>query len=225
MKQGNVQISESIRAGLLLAFAGGFMDAYTYICRGGVFANAQTGNIVLMGISLAEGKWSAAGFYLIPILSFVAGILWAEVIKSRFMRSRAVHWRQIILAIELIVLIGVGFIPLGKYNAIANIAISFVCSLQVESFRKIRGNPYATTMCTGNLRSATEHIYRYKTEADKKYLWSSLQYYCVILVFIIGAAAGTVLTRKLGGHALWIACLTLALVLLLMIQKPDEGEE
>lgn len=38
-----VQISESIELGILLALSGGFMDAYSYIGRGGVFANAQTG--------------------------------------------------------------------------------------------------------------------------------------------------------------------------------------
>ncbi|MBC8862671.1 DUF1275 domain-containing protein, partial [Escherichia coli] len=43
------QISESIGLGLLLALAGGFMDAYSYIERGQVFANAQTGNILLFG--------------------------------------------------------------------------------------------------------------------------------------------------------------------------------
>ena len=225
MKQKNVQISESITAGLILAFAGGFMDAYTYICRGGVFANAQTGNIVLMGISIAEGKWHEAGLYLIPILSFVAGILWAEIIKSKFTPSSRIHWRQIVLGIELAVLFAVGFIPLGEYNAVANIAISFVCSLQVESFRKIRGNPYATTMCTGNLRSGTEHIYRYKAEGDGKYKKSGLLYYSVILVFIAGAAAGAAVTRQLGGYAVWVSCAALASVMIFMIKRPDKGEE
>ena len=42
-----IQMSETVLIGSLLALAGGFLDAYTYICRGGVFANAQTGNIVL----------------------------------------------------------------------------------------------------------------------------------------------------------------------------------
>ena len=42
-----VQISESIELGILLALSGGFMDAYSYIGRGGVFANAQTGNMLL----------------------------------------------------------------------------------------------------------------------------------------------------------------------------------
>ena len=51
------QMSESVRIGIFLTMAGGFMDAYSYICRGKVFANAQTGNIVLLGQSLAEANY------------------------------------------------------------------------------------------------------------------------------------------------------------------------
>ena len=35
------QMSESFRLGAVLALAGGFLDAYTYLVRGGVFANAR----------------------------------------------------------------------------------------------------------------------------------------------------------------------------------------
>lgn len=45
---------EKMAVGICLALAGGFLDAYTYLLRGGVFANAQTGNIVLFGIHLAK---------------------------------------------------------------------------------------------------------------------------------------------------------------------------
>ena len=48
------ETSESMRIGILLAICGGFMDAYSYTCRGGVFANAATGNIVLLAISLGN---------------------------------------------------------------------------------------------------------------------------------------------------------------------------
>lgn len=64
------QRSESFAAAALLALSGGLLDAYTYLCRGGVFANAQTGNMVLLAIRAAEGKWQEAGRYLIPILAF-----------------------------------------------------------------------------------------------------------------------------------------------------------
>ena len=48
------QISESIELGIILALAGGFMDVYSYIGRDHVFANAQTGNILLVGVSISE---------------------------------------------------------------------------------------------------------------------------------------------------------------------------
>ena len=47
------QISESLPIMILLTLSGGFMDAYSYLCRGEVFANAQTGNILLFGVNLA----------------------------------------------------------------------------------------------------------------------------------------------------------------------------
>lgn len=42
------QMSESLLTAGFLSLSGGLQDAYTYISRGKVFANAQTGNIVLL---------------------------------------------------------------------------------------------------------------------------------------------------------------------------------
>ncbi len=69
-KKKRGQMSEALLVGALLALAGGFMDAYTYVARGHVFANAQTGNLVLLGIHIADGEWRIAVSYLIPILTF-----------------------------------------------------------------------------------------------------------------------------------------------------------
>ena len=43
------QMSDSGINAAFLILSGGLLDSYTYCCRGGVFANAQTGNLVLMG--------------------------------------------------------------------------------------------------------------------------------------------------------------------------------
>ena len=51
------QMSDSFRAAVCIVLSGGFQDAYTYWCRGGVFANAQTGNIVLLSTALFRGEW------------------------------------------------------------------------------------------------------------------------------------------------------------------------
>ena len=51
------QMSESMILGVVLTLAGGFQDAYSYNCRGQVYANAQTGNIVLLGQNIASGNF------------------------------------------------------------------------------------------------------------------------------------------------------------------------
>lgn len=63
---------EMLRVGLCLAFTGGFLDAYTYLLRGGVFANAQTGNMVLMALYAAR-RDGRAFYYLLPIAAFWQG--------------------------------------------------------------------------------------------------------------------------------------------------------
>ena len=97
------QISESIELGIILALAGGFMDVYSYIGRDHVFANAQTGNIVLFGLHLADGEWMQAGTYIIPVLAFVLGIFIDEWIKKFISPLPKVHWRQIVLLFEIAV--------------------------------------------------------------------------------------------------------------------------
>ena len=150
-ENATVQSSEAMRVGLLLTLTGGFLDAYTYLVRGHVFANAQTGNIVMMGVDIAQGNWWGVGRYLLPVLAFVAGVLLAETIRAhgKAQGGGVLHWRQWVLCIELVVLAAVSFMPVNDiWNTVANVCVSFVCSLQVQSFRKVHGRAYATTMCT-----------------------------------------------------------------------------
>ena len=210
------QMSDTMRLGVLLAIAGGFLDAYTYLCRGGVFANAQTGNMVLFGIQLVSGEFLKALYYFLPILSFFVGIIVAEAIKHHFRDHPKFHWRQIVLLIEVFALVIVAFIPQGQLDILCNIMISFVCSLQVESFRKFHGMPYASTMCTGNLRSATEHLYNYRMTKDKKTLTKSLQYYIIIAFFIGGGALGVLFTHSISIQAILLPALLLFICFIFM---------
>ncbi len=68
------QMSDTFHAAVFVTLSGGFQDAYTYICRGQVFANAQTGNIVLLSAALLRGDWAVCLRYAIPLLSFVFAV-------------------------------------------------------------------------------------------------------------------------------------------------------
>lgn len=218
------QMSENFILGIMLALTGGFLDAYTYITRGGVFANAQTGNIVLMGINLAKGDFERVFHYVVPILAFALGILIAEVIKSKLKQAQHMHWRQIIVLAEIILLIVCGFIPDGKGNTAVNVVISFVCSLQVESFRVINGNTVATTMCTGNLRSGTELLFLGIRKKNKHIALRSLTYYGINLFFALGAIVGAVATKFLDVKSIFIASALLVIPFIMMF-KPSENVE
>lgn len=210
-----VQMSERFRTGALLAVAGGLLDAYTYVTRGGVFANAETGNIVLLGVRAIDRDWSGALHCLAPILAFALGVVAAELIKRRFKQAHVVHWRQITLVIEMVVLLAVAFLP-ESWNAMANMAVAFVCAMQVESFRKMRGNAFATTMCTGNLRSCTEQIYQFLSTGEREHLRRAGRYGGIILCFILGAALGAWCSGLLGLYAVVAACVPLLGALWLM---------
>ena len=216
------QMSETFLMGTLLALTGGFLDAYTYISRGGVFANAQTVNIVLLGLNMASGQWSRVLYYLVPIIAFVLGIFLAESIRGKCMYNRKMHWRQLVLILEILVLLFVAVLPQGKFDMIANVAVSFICAMQVESFRKVNGNTFATTMCTGNLRSGTERLYRFGRTGEVKELEKSLQYYGIILIFIIGAMAGMWLTKQFAQKAVLFACGMLFMAFLMMFVRSEE---
>ena len=66
-----MQRSESFILGALLSFSGGLQDAYTFNVRDRVFANAQTGNVVLMSQNFMLGNWQKGSDYLFPIISFI----------------------------------------------------------------------------------------------------------------------------------------------------------
>ena len=99
-------ISESMAVGLLLALAGGILDAYSYLNRGEVFATAETGNIVQLSIHLSRGEWGDAFHYLLPISAFALGVITAEAIRRRVEgRAGRLRWQQPILLAECAALV------------------------------------------------------------------------------------------------------------------------
>lgn len=199
------QMSDTFRAAVCVILSGGFQDAYTYTCRGGVFANAQTGNIVLLSAALLKRNWGACIKYAVPLLAFFLGTVAAEAVHIRLKRCEKLHWRQIVLCAETVLLFAVGFLP-HSVDALANAIVSFVCAMQIQTFHKIRGHVYASTMCIGNLRAATESLCAYCRTHEPETLHASLTYFSIIAVFAAGAAAGSMTAARFGIPAIWACC-------------------
>lgn len=215
------QISESIPVMILLTLSGGFMDAYSYLCRGEVFANAQTGNILLFGVNLSMGQWNDALRYACPIVAFALGIAAAELVRRKFTNTRHIHWRQVLVLCEALVLFSVMTIP-KELNLLANSLTSMACGVQVEAFRKVKGNGMATTMCIGNLRMATQSVCDYWFTKDKKAMKKGFLFFGIIAVFTVGAVIGNISVRLMSEKAIAISSLLLITAFLIMLVNKED---
>ena len=81
-------VEESLAVAALLAACGGFLDSFTYLGHGHVFANAMSGNVVLLGVNAASGKWSQSLAHLRPILAFLLGVAVAQCFRLPRFRGR-----------------------------------------------------------------------------------------------------------------------------------------
>jgi len=213
-----MQRSDSFILGSLLSFSGGLQDAYTFNVRDHVFANAQTGNVVLMSQNFLTGQWGEGMDHLFPVISFVAGVFLSEYFELRIKNSKRIHWRQVILLVEFLLLLAVGFMPL-EYERLANSSVSFACAMQVHAFRTLRGNKYATTMCIGNLKSGTTCLTRFVRSGSTNHLINAIMYYAIIAVFGLGAGIGGILSGYMGIHTIWVSCGILLFSVLFMMKE------
>ena len=217
-RRSQVQRSEAFSTMAFLTLSGGLQDAYTYFVRDGVFANAQTGNIVLMSVRAFSGDLAGVLRYLIPLTAFALGVFAAEMLRQRERRISVLHWRQLVVLAEILLLFLVGFLP-PELNPLANALVSFTCAMQVQAFRKVHGYPFASTMCIGNLRSGMDSLVTGLRLHDRKALNKAAHYFAVIVLFALGAGVGAQCVSFLGLRTIWISCLLLCVSLCLMFRK------
>lgn len=215
------QMSDTLCTWLLLALSGGCLDAYTYLTRGRVFANSITGNVVMMALGLAQGDFVQALRNAAPVAAYIAGVCTAEQVRRRLTGARF-HWRQYILLAEMAIAAAAAFVPAGSLDLLVNTSIAFTCAMQVESFRKLEGYlPVATTMCTGNMRSASELLYHAVADHDRKALSGTLRYFAVTAAFITGAVVCVPLVNRFGTRAVLAAELPWLLVIIRLSYQPE----
>ncbi|WP_168353534.1 YoaK family protein [Dubosiella muris] len=166
-----------------LSLVGGFLETYTYRTRSGVFANAQTGNVLKMilivlgerGESLFPCAWS--------LILFCIGVLLAERMKEH--GHEECEWMKL----EMIVFIWMGMIPSSSLDFLVTGGVSLLCAVQSERFVRL-----PTTICTGNIRKAVRC--REKREGREPLV--------SIIGFVIGAVLGVWTTRRWEHRAVWI---------------------
>ena len=222
-KKRRGQMSEAFCTAMFLSLSGGLQDVYTYLFRGKVFANAQTGNIVLMAVHAFAGEWGRVLHYLVPLCFFALGVFAAELMHQKLQNLQRLHWRQLVVLCEIVMLFVVGFFP-QEWNLVANALVSFACAMQVQAFRKVNGYAFASTMCIGDLRSGVEAFCIWSKTHEPKVKDRMMRYFGIILLFAVGAGIGSMGAARLAGKTIWISCGLLLVSFALMFIR-EEIEE
>lgn len=209
--------TRSLWFALLLTLANGFLDAYTYIARGGVFANVQTANVIFGAIDTSKRQWASALAHVWPLLAFIAGVALASHIKSgRAARAvpRPLVWT---MAIQAVTLALIGFVPASVPHSYVTVPISFLAAVQIGLFRNIGDLVYLPVATTGNLMRFVEAGYDGFVEKRAPSRQAFGVYGALILAFAVGALIGAIASRAWGVHAIWLPAGFLAVTLGLFI--------
>lgn len=189
-----------------LTVAAGFLGAYTYLLRGNVFCNAQTGNVVLFGMALGSGKWSQALYYLIPISAYLMGAFVSELVPNPVKHRLPIRWDTLLIGIEMAVILCLGFVPDSAPVQISQIAINFIASMQYNTFRQAQGVPVATTFVTNHVRQVGVGLakeVRHLHTQDKSHRLKLHKHSLMLISFTAGAVIGTILCNIFSGKAIW----------------------
>ena len=211
----------------LIAVAG-FWGAYTYLLRGNVFCNAQTGNVVLMGLALGSAEWAKAGYYLVPISAYILGAFVSELLPNPIKHRFNVRWDTVLMLIEMIAVLGLGFLPETAPVQICQVVINFVASMQYNTFRQAEGVPVATTFATNHIRQIGVGLakeLRHHHSADKSHRRKLARHCGMLFFFILGAVTGTVFCHLLVGRAIWLTMIPLGIIFLTLLHADRTTEK
>ena len=216
------QISDTYWLCLLLMFTGGFIDCYTYLNRGQVFSYAQTANLLMAALNIAQGNWQNLSRYCIPIFAFGCGLMVAEWVRCTYREHPSIHWRQRIVLANGLLLLLVGLLPGDRWDVLATTATSFISAMQMQSFRKFHGNTYVSTMCTGNFRTATEHLFYSIRDHQPQRRKKAAQYYGILGCFVLGAIGSYFASQALGEQSVFLSSALFFLIFLLMLIQEEK---
>lgn len=198
---------------LMLMLVAGFYGVFTFLLRGGVFCNAQTGNFVFLAIAIGTFQWKQALYYLLPMSAYLLGTIVSEIIPRPVKRTHIIRWDTLLVLIEMIAVVILGLLPETAPYQISQITINFICAMQYNTFRQAQGIPMATTFCTNHVRQIGLTISKYirgRGSMDNRIKMKT--HLRMLGFFVAGGAISAILCSIFKGKAIWFTLVPLAIV-------------
>jgi uncharacterized membrane protein YoaK (UPF0700 family) len=207
---------EALQIAGLLAFIGGYLEAYTWMVHH-VFANAQSANLVFLWVYMTAGEWETAVRYVPPLLAFAVGVILASWLRWVAPQRAS----RISTLTEIVFLFIVAIVHNRLPEVAGTLGLSMVAAFQMVSFPRVEGWTYNSVMVTSNFRQTIEGLFaalagnREERSFRRPYVYGAM---CV--AFGTGAAVGAFATKVTRDYSLAAPVTLLVIVLLFCEQKP-----
>jgi uncharacterized membrane protein YoaK (UPF0700 family) len=190
------------RRNLLLACAlsalAGYVDGIGYLHLGGLFVSFMSGNSTRMGVSLADGNWSAAAEALSLIALFVLGAACGSLIVL----GRGQQSQSRLLLIEALLLAAAALLYAIGLERLAIAFIVLAMGLENAVFQIEGGSGLGLTYVTGALVKVGQLIAAALTGGERfawvrnLLLWAAL---------VAGSVFGALVYHWINLAAIWFA--------------------
>ena len=212
--------ANSLATAMALSACAGFLDGFTYVGHGHVFASAMTGNMVLLGIHIASDRDIMT--FLLPLLAYIAGVIIAHAMLRETPRRLFRYQPHVFtLCVEIVVLAALALLPHKLNDDLLVPVITISTAMQNTTFRNIGTRTYNSIIMTGNLQAFSNALAAGTSPFTPAKLGEARDLAAIIASFISGAALGAALTGSLGLHALLVPAGVLATGAVILMMSRD----
>ena len=190
----------------LLTFCAGFVDAYTFMERGGTLVAGQTGNVVFLSVELIHHKTGEIEVKLATMLAFMLGIFLITVFHPIFEQSL---WRVTSISPLVLICTLVGSMPNTVPNMFIVPPIAFCMGVVATAFGEVDGIVYNNSFMTGNIKKTMVAFGNFVRTSEKPYLKEGIFFVALLGSFITGAIISTYLIQFYALRTIWIVAVIL----------------
>lgn len=187
-------------------FLMGFIDAYTFIEKGGVFVSAQTGNMVVFSSKLFTGNFAQAVGHITVFAGFALGAFLGEAVTEKISGSHLKKF-QVFLILQSLLLLFFAIFQQQITDSLMVFALGLLAGYELTIFRKIGMTTINDGIMTGNTKNLMNSLYKIVVDKDPTARNDFKELGLAILVFMIGVGAGSLVIQVKASLNLWCAFL------------------
>lgn len=197
-----VHISTGLTA--IATFLMGFIDAYTFSQQGGSFASAQTGNLVGLSAKLFSGHFTEAMSHIWVFAGFVIGAFIGEAVIEHSPQKGIRKYRYYLL-VQAVLLFTLAVFQTKLNGSVMLLILGLLAGYDLTTFRKFRHTTINNGIMTGNAKNLANNLYQALFNKDRDAKEDFYHLAAIIVLFMLGAGAGTLIIQYHAVLNLWAA--------------------